>query len=170
VKSLADVFAALNAMRADGAIENYAVGGALAALFHAEVTRTYDVDVFVVQGGEALGALTTMEKLYEWCRARGYEPKREHVLIHGVPVQFLSGEVGLEREAVDRATEIDYRGVSVRVMAPEHLVALFVRAGGARRRERIATLLDAGVVDRARLDEILRRHGIAGGLAGEGES
>jgi hypothetical protein len=158
---LADVFAELNAMRADGAILDYAIGGALAALFHAEVTRTYDVDVFVVQRAEASPSLVTMSSLYEWCRARGFPPQGEHVLIHGVPVQFLSGDAGLEREAVESANELDYQGVSVRVISPEHLIALFVRAGGTRRRERIASLLDAGVVDRGRLDEILRQHGIA---------
>ena len=38
--SLADVFRVLNDMKTAGVIEEYAIGGAMAALFYAEVTRT----------------------------------------------------------------------------------------------------------------------------------
>jgi len=40
-------FAVLNQMVADGIIENYAVGGAIAAVFYVEAFSTEDLDVFV---------------------------------------------------------------------------------------------------------------------------
>lgn len=42
VASLREVFQVLNDMRSDGVIEDYALGGAMAVLFYAEPTRTYD--------------------------------------------------------------------------------------------------------------------------------
>ena len=49
---------------------------------------------------------------------------------------------------------------SVRVVDPEHLIALALQAGGARRRERAWLLLQAGVADRLRLRTVLDAHGI----------
>jgi hypothetical protein len=48
----------------------------------------------------------------------------------------------------------------VRVIDPEHLVALAFQAGGHRRRERAWQMLDVGVVDRQRLRTLLLAHGI----------
>ena len=51
--------------------------------------------------------------------------------------------------------------VPVRVVDPDHLVALALQAGGARRRERAWQLLETGAVDRERLRRILMTHAIA---------
>ena len=48
----------------------------------------------------------------------------------------------------------------VRVVDPEHLIALALQAGGARRRERAWLLLQAGVADRLRLRALVQAHGI----------
>jgi len=137
--SLADVFRVLEAMRAARVFADYAIGGATAVLFYAEPTRTYDLDVFVsLPSGMA-----------------------EHVMIHGVPVQFLPAPNALAEEAIRDARALDYDGVNVRVIDPEHLVALAVQAGGARRRERAWQLLEAGQVDRDRLRKVLSTYGIS---------
>lgn len=46
--SLADVFREINTLVETGLVRQYALGEAAAALFHAEPTRTYDIDVFVL--------------------------------------------------------------------------------------------------------------------------
>ena len=43
---------------------------------------------------------------------------------------------------------------------PEHLVALALQAGGARRRERAWQLFEAGQIDRDRLRTLLTTHNI----------
>lgn len=158
--SLAQVFAALNAMRAAGVIQQYAVGGATAVLFYAEPTRTYDVDVFVLVAGSGETALVSLEPVYDWARASGFDVDAEHVLIHAVPVQILPAWSPLVVEAIDSARAHDYDGVPVRVVDPDCLVALALHAGGARRRERAWQLLESGAVDRVRLRDLLRRHRI----------
>jgi hypothetical protein len=157
--TLADVFRQLNQLKADAVISDYAIGGATAMLFYTEPTRTYDVDVFVL-GSVASGALAPLTPIYEWARERGFSENLEHVLIHGVPVQFILAHNPLAEEAVATAHVIDYDGVSVRVIAPEHLAALALQAGGARRRERAWQLLESENVDRTKLKELLTKYAI----------
>lgn len=157
--SLADVFRVLNQMRVAGIVAEYAVGGATAVLFYAEPTRTYDVDVFVTLR-DSDGPLLSIAAVYRWAEAQGFAVQAEHLMIHGVPVQILPSFNALVAEAVLEARVEQYDDVPVRVAGPEHLVALALQAGGARRRERAWQLLQAGVVDRPRLTAILARHAI----------
>jgi hypothetical protein len=43
---LAEVFVVVNRMQADGVIDRYALGGAVAAAFYLEPVATIDVDIF----------------------------------------------------------------------------------------------------------------------------
>lgn len=58
------------------------------------------------------------------------------------------------------ARTLDYEGVPVRVVDPEHLAALAFQAGGPKRHERAWQLLETGGVDRKRLRTLLAAHGI----------
>ena len=81
-------------------------------------------------------------------------------MIHGVPVQFLPVHNALAHDAVATARRLDYDGIPVPVIDPEHLIALALEAGGPRRRERAWQLLETGRVDRARIRSLLDTHGI----------
>jgi len=160
MSTLADVFQELNTLKADDLVRDYAIGGATAALFYAEPARTYDIDVFVVLAGTAPAALVPLERFYEWARMRGFPTDAEHILVHGVPVQFLPAHNALAESAVMTARTLDYGGVPVRVIDPEHLVALAFQAGGHKRRERAWQMIEVGAVNRQRLRELLSAHGI----------
>lgn len=160
MNSLRDVFALLNEMQTRGVLHDYAIGGATAALFYAEPTRTYDLDVFVLLPGERDASLLSLAPLYTWLWERGYRPDAEHVLIHGVPVQFLPVFNDLVMESLREARTFDYEGTPVRVIGPEHLCALAIQAGGRRRRERAWQILESGAADRSRVSDILRRHNL----------
>ena len=158
---LKDVFAELNALKDAGIVRDYAIGGATAVLFYAEPTRTYDLDVFVLLANAQAGAPVSLEPFYEWAAAKNFPTSAEHIIIHGVPVQFLPAHNALAEDAVVTARTIAYEDVPVRVIAPEHLAALAFQAGGARRRERGWQLLDEpGVVDREKFDALAQTHGI----------
>ena len=158
--SLKDVFRVLAQMHDGGVVANYAIGGATAVLFYAEPTRTYDVDVFVTLPSRQAPALVSLSSVYEWAKNRGIEVQGEHLMIESVPVQLLPAYNALVEEAVAEARVHDYEGVPVRVVDPEHLVALALQAGGARRRERAWQLLQFGGVDRQRLRAILDTHAV----------
>jgi hypothetical protein len=160
MSSLADVFRELNSLKKLGLVRDYAIGGATAVLFYAEPARTYDVDVFVLLQAPTASSLVSLESLYDWARSREFAVDAEHVLVHGVPVQFLPAHNVLAENAVGTARTLDYEGVSVRVIDPEHLAALAFQAGGPKRRERAWQLLETGGVDRQRLRSLLAAHGI----------
>ena len=160
MSTLADVFREFNELKATGLVRNYAIGGATAALFYAEPARTYDIDVFVLLGPDAQRPLVSLEPFYQWARTRGFGVDAEHILVHGVPVQFLPAHNTLVEAAVNTARTLDYDDVSVRVIDPEHLVALALQAGGHKRRERAWQLLEAGVVNREALRALLAAHGM----------
>lgn len=157
--TLADVFRELNTLKETGTVRDYALGGATAMLFYAEPARTYDVDVFVVlPPGDS--SLVLMKGLYAWAEFRGFHAEAEHIFVHGVPLQFLPAHNELAEEAVATARTLDYDDVSVRVIGPEHLMALALQAGGAKRRERAWQLLESGAVDRSMLRSVLAKHAI----------
>jgi hypothetical protein len=167
MSSLSDVFLVLARMCADGVLLNYAVGGATAVLFYAEPTRTYDIDVFVTLPSSADAGLVSLAGPYAWARSRSIAVEAEHLMIEGVPVQLLPAFNPLVEEAIETARSHDYDGVPVRVVDPEHLVALALQAGGARRRERAWQLLQSGAVDRQRLRVLMAKHGVAAEIPDE---
>ena len=69
------------------------------------------------------------------------------------------------RDAIEAVSR--YEEASVRVIRPEHLIALYLEPSARTRKwlERVATLLESGAVDRARLDAIRARQGLS--LPGE---
>jgi hypothetical protein len=159
--SFADALRVLNDMRDSGIVEEYAVAGAMAMVFWAEPIPTYDLDVLVFLPGSE-SEIVSLAPLYDWAAERGYPAQSEHVMIAGVPVQFLPAHNSLAEEAIDRAVTLEYQGVPVRVVRPEYLVALYLEPGARtlKRRERAAALMESGALDKAVLDELLVRFGL----------
>lgn len=155
--SLADAFRVLNELEEEGVYQCYAIGGAMAMVFWAEPTVTFDLDVFVLWP-ETSSPLVSLEPLHMALRARRFEASAEHVLIHGTPVQFLVSPNKLADEAIESAAGQELDGVPFRVMRPEYLCALWLQAGGAKRRERVEILRQSGAVDEDKLEALLRRH------------
>jgi hypothetical protein len=157
---LGELFRVFEELRAEGAIEQYAVVGAIAALFYVEAVPTFDLDVAVLVPQEPDSRLFSLEPLYRALAAREYRPEGAHVRMLGVPVQFLPSDRGLWREVVETARVLDYGGCPVRVATPEHLVAMAFEAPEGRSLERARALLESQGFDRAAPAVILTRHGI----------
>ncbi len=130
--TIIDVYRVIDSMKTEGIVRNYAVGGGMAALFYSETTLIFDVDVFVSLTQE--GWLIDLSPIYHWARQKGFEVRDEYLISHGVPVQILVANEGLETEAIECAQEM---GASkVRVMKPEYLIALYIQTSGDKRRGR----------------------------------
>lgn len=157
--AFADTLRVLSSMKAEGVIEEYAVAGAMALVFWTEPVPTWDLDVLVFLPAAA-GPLIGLESIYRWTSNHGYSIDKEHVIIEGVPTQFLASPGPLGDEAIETAATLDYEGVTTRVVLPEYLIALYLQpeARTAKRRERAAMLLEWRGLDRDRLDAILKRH------------
>lgn len=149
----------INQMVKDGVIEEYAIGGAIAAIYYLEPFDTADLDVFVqlnVTGTD----LMILAPIYEYLSKQGCELKGEFVYIEGIPVQFLPVFNPLTEEAVEKAQAIKYAKVTTRIMRPEHLVAIMLDTGRTKDYLRISMFLEQGAVKMRQLYAVLKRHGL----------
>jgi hypothetical protein len=153
-------FKVINQMVTDGIIKSYAIGGATAAFFYVEPDTTYDVDIFCVLTGIKANAIDMLAPIYEYLQNKGYQPEDVTINIEGVAVQFLPVSNTLNEEAVEHAKDFDYEGIPVRVMDPEHLVAIMLQTGRPKDFVRVARFLDADAFDLDGLNEILKRHNL----------
>ncbi len=126
--SFSDALRILNEMKSAGVVEDYAVAGAMALVFWTEPIPTFDLDVLVFLPGEE-ETIVSLAPLYRWATERGYTTQAEHVIIGGIPVQFLPAHNTLADEAIEQARTLEYESVSVRVVRPEYLVALYLEPG-----------------------------------------
>jgi len=159
--SFREAIVAVGRLREDDVIAEYAIGGAMAMVFWAEPVATYDLDVFVLLPA-ASGPLVSLAPIYEWAKKQGYALQDEHIVMAGVPVQIIPAHNDLAEEAVREAVMLKLEGTPVRVIRPEHLIALYLEPSARTRKrlERVASLLEGDLVDRSRLDAIVNRYGL----------
>jgi hypothetical protein len=154
-----DTFAVIHRMKEAGVIENYAVGGAIAAMFYVDPFATEDVDIFFVIRG-AGDALDLLSPIYAYLGTLGYVADEAMINIEGWSVQFLPVYNPLIEEAVEQAREVEYLQIPVRVISAEHLVAIMLDTGRPKDYARIARFLELDVLDMASLTDILLRHNL----------
>jgi len=154
---LADVFRAANELVSAGLIEDYALGGALAAIYYVEPFTTYDADIIFVAKDKTLSA--GIPAIYAHLQSKGWRVERDHLLVNDFPVQFLAAS-GLTEEAVRDAKQIEYEGVPAKVLRPEYIIAIAASVGRNKDLARIDQMLEQAEIDRTRLDDILARYNL----------
>lgn len=140
-------------------IKRYAIGGGIALLFYAEPILTYDLDVFCLLPAEREG-LITLSPIYEYLRKRGYRVHEEHVVIEGIPAQFIPAYNELVEEALEEAVEVKYKRAKTRIVRAEHLLAIMLQTYRPKDRERILLLLNEAQINMPYLQNVLKRHGL----------
>jgi hypothetical protein len=152
------VFTLLNEMARDGALENYAVAGAIGAMFYVEPFSTQDIDVLVMTPEDRL--VIELPGL-DYLKARGYtEFRNDGIVIEDWPVQFLPATTQLEREAYLKAEISNLDEVPVRVVLPEHLVAIMLSVGRPKDLARIEMFLSQDAVKIDALEDLVQGHGL----------
>ncbi len=150
---LADVLRAANDLVAAGLIEDYALGGALAAIYYVEPFTTYDADIIFVAAEKGLSA--GIPAIYSHLQERGWRVEREHLLVHGFPVQFLAA-AGLTEEAVREARTSNSKVCRQRYFVP----STSSPSRPASDLARIEQLLEQTEIHRTLLDDILGRYNL----------
>jgi hypothetical protein len=151
----------INNLEKEGIIEGYAIGGATALLFYTEPALTFDVDIFVfLPGDTGSKAILDLGSLYKSLETKGYQAEKEHVMIEGIPVQFIPVYNDLVEEAVKNASTKDYEELKVKVLSMEHLFAVMIDTNRPKDRERIVKLLGEVSFDHKLLESILKRHSL----------
>lgn len=152
---LAEVLRAANKLVVAGLMEDWALGGALAAVYYVEPFTTYDADIFFIPADKGLTA--GIPDIYAHLQSQGWQVEREHLVWRGFPVQFLAAN-GLTEEAVREARRIEFEGVPAKVFRAEHIVAIAASVGRQKDKARIEQLLQQADLDRLMLEKILRKH------------
>lgn len=151
----------VNSLERDGVIGRYAIGGAMAAVFYTEPVSTFDVDIFIAFQTDSSG-LISLAPLYKALTQKGFFVSGEHVEIGGVPVQFLTAYNALVEEALEKAVEILYEGITTRIFSPEYLIAIALQTGRPKDKIRVEMILAQAKPDMALLEELLQRYGLKG--------
>jgi len=154
------VFQLLNQMVRDGAVPNYAIGGAIGAVFYIEPFATQDVDVFIMMETEPSGLVARIPG-WEYLKDRGFSQIRgEAIVVEDWPVQFIPVSNALEEEAYLNAEILDFEGEPVRVVLAEHLVAIMLRTGRGKDLARAEMFFLQKSVDEDLLLDIIKRHNL----------
>lgn len=104
--------------------------------------------------------LISVTPIYAYLTERGYVPQGEAIVIEGWPVPFLPVYNPLSEEALARAIDVVFGATPTRIIGAEYLAAIMLQTGRPKDLARLVQFLDADVVDRQGLDEIVLRHGL----------
>ena len=149
----------LNKLVAERVIRDYAIGGAMGALWYMEAITTMDLDIFVLFIDETL--LDPISPIYKRLKELGYEPdpnQSECVNIEGVPVQFLPVYNVLLNDAMRNARSFDYEDVPTKVLSAEHLAAICVQTGRIKDKIRVEMFLRSRQFDKEMFLSILDKY------------
>lgn len=155
------VIQVLNRMQADGVIENFAIGGGIAAIYYLEPYHTDDIDVFISPVVVGEGGLISLRPIYAYLEELGYHATREGIQIEDWLVQFLPASESVQEEAVAHAETVAYGETHTFIFSAHHLAAELLRSGRPKDHARVIALIESGQVDMAAFRDIINRHGLS---------
>jgi hypothetical protein len=133
-----EVLANLDELKRKGIIEDYAIGGGYAVMFHDISLSTYDLDVFVILSSE-----DDLHRIYEHYRTQGAKIENVYIYIENMPVQFLPNYISpLFNSAIENAIVVEYEGITSRFINAEYLVLLLLTSYRPKDKIRIQRLLE----------------------------
>jgi hypothetical protein len=165
--SMRETIAVITQMQSDGIIARYAIGGAVATFLYIDVSFTEDLDIFVSLDHHASkSGLITLQPITKYLADKGFtEFRKEGIVIHGWPVQFVPVANALDEEALKEAVETALPvgpDTTVRcwVLRAEHLMAKALDVGRAKDHVRLTQFIEVGRYDARCLCSVLDRHGL----------
>ncbi len=148
----------INELKEKGLIKDYAIGGAIGALKWTQPFFTEDLDILIIPKMETKEKeLIMLSPIYGYLKKKGYTWKGHWIIIEGVPVDIFPTDE-LEKKAVEDAQETEYEGVKTKVIKPEYLIALSIRAFREKDLRKIDMILKQAKVDKRKLNRVLSLH------------
>ena len=149
-------------MEADGVIENYAIGGGIAAIYYLEPYQTDDIDIFIPVASVAVGeaGLISLEPIYDYLKGFGYLPSKEGVIVEDWLVQFIPTFEPMQDEAIANSRRVTYGETETNIFTAEYLAAELLRSGRRKDHARVIALIEDNRVDMKALRDIISRHGL----------
>ena len=141
-------------------ITKYAIGGAFASIFYTEPIATYDLDIMIILT-EEINTLNPLQRIYEWARENHFAIDKEHIIISGIPIQFLPAYNELVKKATENSNEFDYEGIKVYVIKPEYLIAMMLDVYRSKDKERALRFLKQAKPDKNLLSKIILKYNLS---------
>jgi len=156
---LEKTFKIINQLKEEGIIKDYAVAGAVASIFYIEPITTYDLDIMIVLKEES-DSLISLSTIYDWFRKKGFQFDKEHILIEGIPVQFIPAYSNLVEEALNNSLEKKYENTLIKVINAEYLIAIMLDTFRQKDKERILRFIEESEINYEYLNEILMKYNL----------
>ena len=149
----------INELEEKGLVKKYAIGGGIATIFYVEPILTYDLDIFFIPVTEEK-ELDLLSSIYNYLKIKGCSIDKEHIIIEGIPVQFIPVYNELIKEAVENAVDHRYKKTDTRILKAEYLIAIMLQTFRAKDKEKIIKFVDEAKIDEKSLKDILKRYGL----------
>jgi hypothetical protein len=151
----------INSLVEEKIIEKYAIGGSIATLFFIEPTVTYDLDIMIILP-KTVHKLDQLRDIYNWAKIKKYKIVAEHIVIEGIPVQFLPAYNELIEEAIKYSKETDFERVKTYVINPEYLISIMIQTNRPIDRERAVRFYENyKELDKKKIKEICKKHNLS---------
>lgn len=147
----------INEARRRGVIRQYAIGGAIGAMFYMEPFATKDLDVFTFLPVTEQG-IVSLSAIYDFFRQLGCQTEGQYLVIEGVHVEFIPPATPLVSEAIKKAVEVKFAQTKTRVFRPEHLAAIMLQTGRRIDLARLERFLEQVEMNQRYFRDLLRRH------------
>ena len=136
-------------------IEHYAIAGGMAQFYYIEPSVTYDLDLIVHIADEekSLNPLSLIKE-------QGYKTENGHIVIEGLPVQFLLAYNELVKDALQNRVEINIFNEKTYILKAEYLMAIMLQTGRLTDRERLARFFVEAEYDNELFHSIIQRFGL----------
>ena len=139
-----------------GIIKEYALAGGMAQFYYVEPSVTYDLDLIVNLINNA-NDLEPLASLYSWANENNYYCEGEHIIVAGIPVQFLLPYNKLVSEALENRVPITLFEEKTFILNAEYLMAIMLQTWRSIDRERLIRFIDEANYDENRFIDILTR-------------
>ena len=149
----------INNLVETGIIKEYALAGGMAQFYYVEPSVTYDLDLIVNLVNNE-NDLEPLASLYKWANENNYHSEGEHILIVGIPVQFLLPYNKLVAEALKNRVQITLFEEKTFILKAEYLMAIMLQTWRSIDRERLIRFIDEANYDENRFNDILERFGL----------
>lgn len=140
-------------------IEKYAIAGGMAQFYYIEPSVTYDLDLIVHISGEE-NNLNPLAPIYCWAEDSGYKTVGEHIIIEGMPVQFLLVYNELIEDALLNCVEIKIFDEKTFILRAEYLMAIMLQTGRLTDKERLARFFMEAEYNKETFFGLLERFGL----------
>ncbi len=104
--------------------------------------------------------LNPLSVIYQWAEEHGYKTENEHIVIEGLPVQFLLAYNELVKEALENRAEINIFNEKTYILKAEYLMAIMLQTGRLTDRERLARFFAEAEYDNELFHSIIKRFGL----------